>query len=243
MIGLRDMRVKYKQAALGPLWLFLAPLGMAVALVIAFYGVTNPQTSGIPYIPFMLVGLAVWTCIQLCLSVGTASLVGNASLIKRSPAPRVSLVLGPLIGTTPPILMLLAFALASSAIAGLLTLRALALPLLIAWLLLFSIGAALCLASLVVKYRDLSSVLPLVIQAGIFVSPVGYGIAGAPSTLQVLLILNPVTGLIEAWRWSLVDLPNPSLAAIGVALFWTLAFAISGWRIFTRMEVTFADYV
>lgn len=243
MIGLRDMRVKYKQAALGPLWLFLAPFGMAVALVIAFYGVTNPQTSGIPYAPFMLVGLTVWTFFQLGLSVGAGSIVGNSALVKRSPAPRISLVVGPLLGNFPPFLVMLSFALGASAIAGLASVKWALLPLLILWLFIFTLGTVLCVASLAVKYRDLVSVLPLIVQAGIFVSPVGYGLAGAPSTLQAILILNPITGLIEAWRWALVGLPEPSLAAIGIAGAWTVILAVIGWLIFSRMEVSFADYV
>lgn len=243
MVGLRDMRTKYKQAALGPIWLFLAPFGLAVALVIAFSGVTNPQTSGIPYVPFMLAGLTVWTFIQLSLSIGSQSIVINAPLVRRSPVPRISLVVGSLIGNLPPFLVMLLFALIASAIAGLITVKVALLPLLILWLVVFTLATVLCFASFAVKYRDLTSMLPLIVQAGIFISPVGYGIAGAPSTLKVVLILNPITGLIEAWRWAVVDLPDPSLVAIAVAVAWTLLLSIFGWWVFGRMEVDFADYV
>src|SRR5439155_25602506 len=87
MIGVRDMKAKYKQAALGPLWLLIAPLGMLAAVTIAFSGVTNVQTDGIPYVVFALVGLTVWTFIQLSLTLGTQAIITNASLVRRSPIP------------------------------------------------------------------------------------------------------------------------------------------------------------
>src|SRR3954470_12528809 len=80
MIGLRDVKVKYKQAALGPLWLLVGPLGMLAAITIAFSGVTDVNTSGVPYVLFALVGLTVWTFIQLSASLAAQAIVGNASL-------------------------------------------------------------------------------------------------------------------------------------------------------------------
>jgi len=85
--------------------------------------------------------------------------------------------------------------------------------------------------------------MPLIIQAGIFVTPVGYGLDGAPSNIHTLLMINPVTGIIEAWRWSLLDLPHPSVTAITIAVAWTVGLVVAGWRVFGRMEVDFADYV
>src|SRR4051794_39907093 len=78
MIGLRDVKAKYKQAALGPLWLLIGPLGMLAAITIAFSGVTDVNTGGVPYVLFALVGLTVWTFIQLSTSMGAQAIVGNA---------------------------------------------------------------------------------------------------------------------------------------------------------------------
>ena len=94
MIGVRDIKVKYKQAALGPLWLVMAPLGMLISITIAFSGVTDVNTGDIPYLLFALVGLTVWTFIQLSASLGAAAIYGNGGLVRRSPLPRVALVTG-----------------------------------------------------------------------------------------------------------------------------------------------------
>jgi ABC-type polysaccharide/polyol phosphate export permease len=243
MIGIRDIKAKYKQAALGPLWLIIAPMGLLAAVTVAFSGVTDVQTSGIPYVLFALCGLTVWSFLQLSLTMGSQSIVYNAPLVRRSPLPRVALLTGSMIGNLPPFLVMLGFTLIGSVISGCIAVQALLLPVIVAWLLLFTLGTILLISSLSVRFRDTISALPLVIQAGIFVSPVAYGLEGAPSNIHTLLLLNPVSGLIESWRWCLLDLPNPSVAAIAIAGVWTVVLVLAGWRVFGRMEVQFADYV
>src|SRR5512132_3313977 len=107
MVASRDIKIKYKQAALGPLWLLIAPLGMLAAVTIAFSGVTDVHTSGIPYVLFALCGLTVWTFIQLSLTMGTQAIVANAQLVRRSPLPRIALMTGSLLGNLPPFLVML----------------------------------------------------------------------------------------------------------------------------------------
>jgi lipopolysaccharide transport system permease protein len=243
MLGVRDVKVKYKQAALGPLWLLIAPLGMLAAVTIAFSGVTSVDTGGVPYLVFALTGLTVWTFIQLSLTLGTGAIIANATLVRRSPMPRIAFVIGSMLGNTPPFAMMLAFTLIGTLAFHHLPIQALLLPFLILWLVVFTFSTSLLLASLSVRFRDTISAMPLIIQAGIFVSPVGYSLAGAPKNIHTLLILNPVTGLIEAWRWCLLDMPNPEVSAIVVAGIWTAVLLLVGWRVFGRMEVDFADYV
>lgn len=243
MLGLRDVKVKYKQAALGPLWLVIAPLGMLAAVSIAFSGVTDVNTSGIPYVVFALTGLCVWTYIQLSLTIGTQALIGNATLVRRSPLPRLAFLTGSMIGNLPPFLSLLGFTVAGTLAFHHLPIQALLLPFAIAWLFLFTLATMLLLASLSVRFRDMISAMPLIIQAGIFVSPVAYSLQGAPSNIHTFLIINPVSGLIEAWRWTLLGLPDPNVPSMIVAAIWTVVLLVVGWRVFGRMEVEFADYV
>src|SRR3954453_6741400 len=102
MIGIRDIKAKYKQAALGPLWLVIAPLGMLAAVTIAFSGVTDVQTGDVPYILFALVGLCVWTFVQLNLMLAPNALVGNAQLVRRSAAPRLAFISSTVLANFPP---------------------------------------------------------------------------------------------------------------------------------------------
>jgi ABC-type polysaccharide/polyol phosphate export permease len=243
MIGIRDIKAKYKQAALGPLWLLIAPLGMLAAVTVAFSGVTDVHTSGIPYLLFALTGLTVWTFVQLSLTMGTLAISSNAPLVRRSPLPRLALITGSILGNLPPFLVMLTITIAGTIVAGRVGIQILLLPLALVWLFVFTAATTLLLASLSARFRDTVSAMPLIIQAGIFVSPVGYSLAGAPSNIHTLLVINPISGLIEAWRWIVLDLPNPEVNAIVVAAIWTVVLLVAGWRVFGRMEVDFADYV
>ena len=242
MIGQRDVKVKYKQAALGPLWLLIAPLGMLVAITIAFSGVTDVDTGGVPYVVFALVGLVVWNYLQLSLLVGAQAIVGNNTLVRRSGMPRLALVTGALLGNLPPLLVTLAATILLAAILHGLPVQVVLVPLLLVWLLVLVASLALLVSAVTTRFRDVMSVMPLLVQAGLFVTPVGYPIAGAPENIKLLLSLNPVSGLIEAWRWAVVDIaPDATVLAIGAV--WTVVLMVAGWYVFTRLEVNFADVV
>jgi homopolymeric O-antigen transport system permease protein len=243
MIGLRDIKAKYKQAALGPLWLVIAPLGLLAAVTIAFSGVTDVNTSGIPYLVFAMTGLTVWSFIQLSLTLGTTTIISNSPLVRRSPLPRIALMTGTMMGNMPSLLVMMGYTVLSTVLFHHLAWQAVLLPMMFAWLLAFTLGVMLLIGSLSARFRDTATAMPLVIQAGIFVTPVGYGLQGAPSNIHTLLMLNPASGLIEAWRWCLLDLPNPSVTAIVISLVATVLLLTGGWRVFGRMEVEFADYV
>jgi ABC-type polysaccharide/polyol phosphate export permease len=243
MLGLRDIRVKYKQAALGPLWLLIAPLGMLAAITIAFSGITDVDTGGVPYVLFALVGLTVWTFVQLSASLGSGALVANGGLVRRSSLPRVALITGAVVGNLPPVAVMFVVAVGGALLSGGLPLQALLLPVFIVWLVVFTLALSMMLAVLAARFRDTVAVMPLILQAGIFVSPVGYSLDGAPKNIHLLLSLNPISGIIEAWRWSILDIPNPQWAVMGIAVIWTVVLSVVGWWTFARLEVNVADYV
>jgi homopolymeric O-antigen transport system permease protein len=241
MLGWRDMKTKYKQSALGPLWLVLQPLGMLFAISIAFTKVTSVNTGDVPYIVFALAGLAVWTYVQMTITVAPMTLPSNGTVVRRSPCPRVALVTGSLIAVLPPLAVVLTASLAAAAISTGLPVQALLMPLMVAWLLVLMWGFTLLVAALAGRFRDAVAFAPLIVQAGIFLTPVGYPLDAAGSFAKVLAF-NPASGLIEAWRWSLLGIA-PDGFAIGIALAETVGAVLVGWYVFGRMEPRFADYV
>jgi lipopolysaccharide transport system permease protein len=137
---------------------------------------------------------------------------------------------------------MLAATLVLAAIYGVLPIQALLLPLMVVWMLILVGSTTLLVASVAVSVRDIVAVIPLIIQGGLFVTPVAYPIEGAPPHIQVLLELNPLTGIIEAWRWCLLGMPvQAHVLAIGAA--WTVVLAVVGWWVFVRLEVFFSDVV
>jgi lipopolysaccharide transport system permease protein len=241
MLGLRDIKAKYKQSALGPLWLVLQPLGMLAAVSVAFSKVTSVDTGSVPYITFALVGLAVWTYVQMAITVAPQVLQANYQVVRRSPCPRLAFVTGTLISVLPPLGVVFVASVVAAGVSGTLSVQALAMPLLVAWLLLMTFGFTLLVTALGGRFRDAVALAPLVVQAGIFLTPVGYPLSAAGNFAKILAF-NPASGIIESWRWSLLG-SSPDMFAIIVAVAETVLMVLMGWYVFGRMETRFADYV
>jgi lipopolysaccharide transport system permease protein len=243
MVGQRDMKIKYKQSVLGPVWLVLQPFGMLVAISIAFAGVTNVDTGDVPYILFALAGLCVWVYFQQAVTASPSIFPNNYQVVRRSPCPRVALITANLISQLPPLGVVLGVTLVGVLIDRGPQTGWLVLPIMVVWLIALVGAVTTILAAVAARFRDAVAVVPLVIQAGIFVSPVGYPLSTVPDGfVSTLLHLNPVSGLIEAWRWSLLG-TDPLEGVVLISLGWTALLLYLGWTIFARLEVRFADYV
>jgi ABC-type polysaccharide/polyol phosphate export permease len=238
----RDLKVKYKQSVLGPAWLILQPVGVLIGLILVFNGVTNVDTGGVPYTLFALTSLAAWTFIQLCVTGGTTVFIMNSGLVRRVAFPRSALCSAIVLANLVPAGIILAAALIGLAIDGKLPLQALLMPAFAAWFLVIAAGIVFLMSALTVRYRDLVALVPFWLQVGLFLTPVGYPLAGAPSNLEKVLALNPLSGVFELWRWCLLGTDVATVPAI-TAVIGTFLLAIGGWRVFTRMEITFADYI
>ena len=242
VIGARDIKIKYKQSALGPLWLLLQPLGILAAITVAFSGVTDIETGDVAYIAFGMVGVTVWMFIAMTIAIAPQAFLSNAVLVRRSPAPRTAFITAtihsniPLLGIMTAVTLIVAIAFEGP------VLELLALPVCAIWLMVFTWAVVLVIAPVAARFRDAVAMVPLLIQGGIFLSPVGYPLDAAPANLQTLLSFNPVSGLIEAWRWSILG-TSPDLGVIAIAVAWTVALALVGWYVFGRMEVRIADFV
>jgi lipopolysaccharide transport system permease protein len=125
---------------------------------------------------------------------------------------------------------------------GLPPVQVLLLPLLVAALVVLVWSLTLVFASLNVRFRDVSNVVPFILQGGLFLTPVGYPLSSVDGWLEVLLYLNPFTGIIELWRWSLLGSSvDPGLVAVTAGV--TLLALVLGWRLFSRLETRFADII
>jgi lipopolysaccharide transport system permease protein len=244
VIAMRDFKSKYKQSALGPIWLAVQPLGMLAAFTVVFNGVTKVDTNGVPYALFGLTGICVWSYFQMSVSLGSQAIVASSTFIKRVELPRFVLPMSSMLTTLPVLGATLVLTLASVYITGAsLPLRALLLPVAVAWLILLSLGVVLVLSSLAARFRDILGMLPFVLQAGMFISPVAYPADQASGVSDVLLTANPLTGLIDFWRWTLLSGASLDVLAVAIAAGLTTALVGIGWYVFTRLEVTFADVV
>ena len=243
VLAARDFKVKYKQSLLGPLWLVIQPLALLLAFLVGFQGLGSVGSSGVPYVVFALVGLTGWSFFQASMMIGTASVITNYSFVRFTPCPRPAFPLAAVIASLPSFGVTAAAAIVAAAVTGQLSARALLLPGGLIWLVALTVGVVAIASSLAVLFRDIISLLPLLLQVGVFLAPVGYPLAELSPTVRLLVDLNPLTGLIEAFRWMLLSDYQPSFEPVGISLIATTLIVIVGWRVFSRLETTMADQI
>jgi lipopolysaccharide transport system permease protein len=243
VLATRDFKVKYKQSMLGPLWLLFQPVALLLAFIVAFRGLGNVRTSGVPYAVFSLVGLSAWAFFQASMTIGSASILTNANFVRYTPCPRSAFPVAAIIASLPSFAITAAGAIIGAAATGHLSVRVLLLPFALVWLLVLTGGAVAVTASAAVRYRDVISALPFLLQIGVFFAPVGYSIAGLSPFMHRVVEVNPLTGLIEAMRWMMLTEYRPPIGAIAIGLAITGVVSVTGWRLFARLETTMADEI
>jgi lipopolysaccharide transport system permease protein len=240
----RDIKVRYKQAVLGVAWAVLQPAVQTVLLTFVFGKLAKMPDGGVPYPLLVLTGLLPWQLFSSAFSGAGNSLVGNAHLISKVYFPRLIVPLSALAVALVDMAILLALTLPVTAAFGLVpTWRLCLLPLFILAALLIALGAGLWITALTVRYRDFRFVAPFLLQIGLFVTPVGYRTDFLPNWHD-LLALNPLTGVVNAFRWCFlgrsIAFDAPGLAvSLGVA---ALLLGTGLWY-FRATERRFADVI
>lgn len=241
----RDVRVKYKQAALGAAWAVLQPLAFMAIFSVAFGRLARIPGGGVPYPAFALSALVPWVFLQTAVSFGANSLLIDAAVVRKVYFPREVPVIGSVAAAGVDFAIGLAlFAVIGPFLGARVSVTWLLAPLVVAVLAILATGIALFLAALNVYYRDFRYALPLVLQLWLFASPVVYPLSKVPERWQTLYTaLNPAAGVLDGFRriLALGQLPDPRL--LGVSLAVSLLLLFLGYRVFKSLERNFADVV
>jgi lipopolysaccharide transport system permease protein len=239
----RDVKVRYKQTVLGIAWAILQPLFGMIIFTVIFGRVAKLPSDGLPYPLFVFAGLLPWTFFSTGVTQSGQSLVNQEHLITKVYFPRV-LVPASSFGA-PLVDLLLSFGLLAilMGVYGVApTWRLLALPLLVLLTLIAGLGVGICLAALTVAYRDFRFVVPFMIQVWMFLSPVIYPVNMLPPNYRWALAINPMAGIIEAYRSSLLGTPwQPASLAASIAI--SVVLLALGLSVFRRTERRLADIV
>jgi lipopolysaccharide transport system permease protein len=240
----RDIKVRYKQTALGAAWAIIQPFFTMVVFSLFFGRLAGVSSNGIPYPIFAYCALLPWSYFAGALDRAGNSLVGSANLITKVYFPRVVIPLSAVLAG------LLDFGIAFIVLIGMMlfygivpTAAILTLPLFLLLAMLTALGVGLWLSALNVQYRDVRYAMPFLIQFWLFASPVAYPASLVPEPWRALYGLNPMAGVVEGFRWALlgqVATPGPLLAVSAGVVCVLLA---GGLLYFQRMEETFADVV
>jgi lipopolysaccharide transport system permease protein len=241
----RDVKVRYKQTVLGATWAIIQPFFTMVVFSIFFGRLAKIPSDGIPYPVFSYAALVPWTFFAHGLTQASNSLVGGANLLKKIYFPRLAMpiarALSGIIDFVLAFIVLLGMMLAYGIVP---TINTLWLPLFLLLALVTSLGTGLWLSAMNVQFRDVRYTVPFLAQFWMFATPIAY-----PSSLienpllRTLYGINPMTGVVEGFRWALLGTDTAPGPIIIVSSLAALALLVSGAFYFRRMEKTFADVV
>jgi lipopolysaccharide transport system permease protein len=245
-LALRDVKLRYRQTALGAIWVVFQPLVTAVIFTIVFTRIAEIKTP-IPYFAFAFAGSIAYSSFTATLNKASMSLVQHSQMVSKVFFPRAILPLSTMYGS------LIDLGVSLIIMVGILlfykiplTFAILTLPLWIVSIQCLALGIGLCCAAIVVSYRDVQFALPVLIQLGTYITPVGFSLAyalGKLSSKGFLLMLNPMSGLIDGFRWAVLGLPVYSVPYVFVCLLSSLVIFFLGWKYFISQEAKFADVI
>jgi lipopolysaccharide transport system permease protein len=240
----RDIKVRYAQTALGAAWMIFQPLAMLLVYTFAFSQIAQVVVPGVPYAIFALAGLTLWIFVSRGVVLGAQSLLSNMPLITKTSVPRILLPAAAVVSVLADFLVAFVLYLVISAAYGTYpTWRLAFAPLLFVVAFLLTLGLALWLCAMSVRYRDVAQALPFLVQLWFFLSPIAYLLQTPGHSWEtVVQALNPLVGLVLAFRWSLIASPAPR-GLLAVAIVVSILIFILGVVQFARTERTIADDV
>jgi len=240
----RDVKLRYRQTALGALWVLLQPLMAAGIFSFVFGKVAKLPSDGLPYFVFSFAGLLAWNAFSSTLTKTSGCLVQNANLVSKVYFPRMvlpfSTVFSSLIDFAVALGLMVVLMVIYHVVPGV---GILLLPVWLALILLLSVGVGLYTSALTVTYRDVQYVLPVLTQFLLYASPIAYAVSAVPPHLRFVYFLNPLSGLLEAFRWSLLGTGHLDLAQVGYSAGVTVLVFLGGAFSFKKMERKFADVI
>src|SRR6267154_1322607 len=240
----RDVKVRYKQAALGASWAVIQPLLTMIIFTLFFGGLARVPSDGIPYPLFSFCALVPWTYFSTILGHAGNSLISNAQLITKVYFPRALLpaatVLSGLVDFSVGAVVLVLMMMYYHVKPGWPLLLA---PLFFAGMVVLAFSVSMFLAALNVRYRDVKYALPFLVQIWLFVTPIIYPVTFLPAKIRPLLAFNPMAGLLEGFRSSLLGRKQMDWRLEGISVAITLVLLVIGAAYFRKTEKTFADIV
>lgn len=240
----RDLRVRYKLAVLGFLWAVLSPFVLMVVFSLFFQRIASIKTHGAPYALFAYLGLIPWTFFSSAVSSGGTSILSNASLMNKVYCPREVFPIAGIVVTAVDTAMsvgVLVILFAIYTVAPPLT-ALIWIPALLGVLVAFSLAVTLFVSAAVVYFRDLRQAIPLILQLGLFATPVAYGMDLIPQRFKlVYVIFDPIAAVIDGFRRTLLYHQTPDVVLLSAACVSSVLFLTAAYVAFKKLETRFSD--
>ena len=241
----RDLKVRYKQSVLGVLWAILQPLMSMVVFAIFFGGLAKVPSDGVPYPIFSYTALVPWTFFAGALNVSARSMLTSGNMISKIYFPRIIVPLASIMANLVDFFIAFVILIAMMFFYHIVpTLALLWLPLFLLLTIITAMGIGLWFSAMVVMYRDFGYLLGYIATFWQYVSPVIYSASLVPAKWRLLFSLNPMTGVIEGFRWALLGVAldvTPLMFILSATI--SIILFITGLYYFRRMERVFADMI
>jgi lipopolysaccharide transport system permease protein len=243
-LALRDVKVRYKQTVLGASWALLQPVGTALVFTVVFGRLARIPSDGVPYAVFALAGLVPWTFFATAVTTTALSLVGNTNLISKVYFPRLCVPIASVLASFVDLLVAAGVLFVAMAVyhVGAGARIVLVAPFMV---LAFAaaLGVGLWLSAIAARYRDVRHAVPFLLQFWLFATPVAYPSSLLADRWHALYAINPMVGVVEGFRWSLLG-SGVALAPLALASTFSAAvLLVTGAFYFRRMERSFADVI
>lgn len=240
----RDIKVRYKQTIVGVLWTIIQPVLTMIVFSIFFGKLAKMPSEDVPYPIFVYIGLLPWTYFSQNLTRSSQSIVANANLIRKIYFPRLIVPISTALAGLTDFLISFGILVLLMIFYNIQPTREMMLfPFLVILTFLCSVGVGFWLAALNAVYRDISYIVPFVVRLGMFLTPVIYPVTFLPEKYRWLLYLNPMTGIIDSFRASILGYKSIPVFGLLISLIITVFFFITGIYFFRRTEKDFADVV
>jgi lipopolysaccharide transport system permease protein len=244
ILAWRDVSVRYKQTFVGAAWAVAQPLAMMLVFSVVFRRWAHMPSQGVPYPLFAFVALLPWQYFSTAMSSSAGSLLRSSNLLSKVYFPRLAI---PIAAVLPPLVdLLIAFGVLMVMLAGYgiqPSWRWLLLPCVVLLTVLMSLAVGIWVAALSVEYRDFAQLMPFITQLWMFASPVVYPPDLVSFRWQNIYVLNPMTGIIDSFRWIILGTTCPIHCNIVLSVAIIIGLLISGIIYFQHMERTFADLI
>lgn len=240
----RDIKVRYKQTALGVVWVILQPFLTMVVFTLVFGRFAKVPSEGVPYPIFSFAALLPWQLFANALSNSSNSLINNTNLITKVYFPRLILPLSSVIGGLVDFFLAFLVLICMMLYYGITPTSAIfAVPFFVLLALVTSFAVSLWLSALNVQYRDIRYTVPFLTQFWLFITPIAYPSSLIPEKWRFIYGLNPMAGVVEGFRWALIGTSSLDWYVIAASITIVIALLISGLIYFRHMEKSFADIV
>lgn len=241
----KDIVVRYKQTMLGIMWAIFQPVFSMIIMTFVFGNIADmPSEEGVPYAIMVYTALLPWNFFSSAFSGVSNSLVANGHMIKKIYFPRLTLPISSVV--TACVDFFISFGVLVIIMLGyqyLPPIKMIFLPFFILLAFIISLGFGLFFSTMNVKYRDIRYLVPVILQFGMYLSPVGYSSSVIPEYLKLLYSLNPMVGVIEGFRWCLMPNSEIYIPALIFSIIISIIGLILGIKFFTKFEDTFADLI